>query len=195
MYDSIEDVNAHIAAKTASLVKVTVVNDPAAPMPGVSVQLFAADVAGEPVVEFATYDPGTPIDSEHAALIEEAPDLVKILHGDPDDITTTSVVQLDLSDGAIGDGVNVDDDSVNDEAPDHASHGVSVESFAEEVLAVDPDAGRKLVDANTSLGRGQTTSAVILDDSPFQNELPQKILDEADHAASAEKLVGEDGPL
>lgn len=104
MFDNIEAVNAHIAAKTADLTKLVIHGDPSDTQYGTSVQLFAKEAGGEPVLEYTTYDPGTAIDSEHASLIDEAPDMVKVLHGDPEDITTIRVVEFDLADGVDGDG-------------------------------------------------------------------------------------------
>lgn len=177
MFNTLEEVNAHITERTAGLIKVPVVDEPDDRQYGTTVQLFAKDPTDGPILEYTTYDPGTAIDSEHASLIDEAPDMVKVLFGNPDDITSIRVIEFDLADGV--DATELPQ-KILDEA-DHAAsaeklgdyetvsqHGIAVEDFAKEVLAVDPDAGLKLTDVHS--GMGQIAGQVDLRESPaYQN--------------------------
>lgn len=168
MFNTLEEVNAHITERTAGLIKVPVVDEPDDRQYGTTVQLFAKDPTDGPILEYTTYDPGTAIDSEHASLIDEAPDMVKVLFGNPDDITSIRVIEFDLSDGENADELP---QKILDEA-DHAAsaeklgtnhvmgdyetvsqHGIAVEDFAKEVLAVEPDAGFKLTDVHSGMGQ------------------------------------------
>jgi hypothetical protein len=149
--ENIEKVNEQIAFLTTGMVKVPLVDDTPTNFPGTTVSLYAKEAGGEPALEITTYDPGTPIDSEHASLLDDAPDMAKLLHGDPEDITTTRVLVLDLADGV---GCTCDEIQTEAERSQSETSQTYVNEAGNTVpranISFTPDAGAEMVNGQIS---------------------------------------------